>query len=217
MEPKVPSLLHSLLVRLNHVVNKVSNSWAGCSSDDSLGNSEEPLQAYVVEPGGIVRNSKEIRALLLVLSKESDDSSRTGIFQHLLSIKEFCDSKKEPIFLKLSIALSFLIDRRFEDVELRNLAVQRILNFKNRSYYGNDEERGTRLISRFKLFVRALQHSKVRLLGVPKRPKERAEPTHEWLPSWQQQFDRNNSSFEEEEDHISDLLSPSEVAFHFGR
>jgi hypothetical protein len=216
METNVPFLLQRLLSRLNHAVRKSSKSWAGCFSEDSQGNLEEKYTAYVVEPGGVARNSKEIRALLLVLSF-CDDSLRKGVFQHLVQILEISVKKKDPIFEKISIATSFILNGNFDSHDLRMEAARKILNFKERSYNGNDKERGTRILSCLKLHVRALQHSKVRSTKVPKRPKEKAEPTHEWLPPWQHQFLRESSSFEEEDDHISDLLSPSEVAFHFGR
>jgi hypothetical protein len=108
------------------------------------------------------------------------------------------------------------MDRRFNQDQPIRCAVNGILSYTDRSYKGNDRKTGLELLFKTWMKVRALQRSKVKRTAPPKRPKERAEPTHTWLPRWQQQAKWVDKP-PEPETPIWELLSPVEVAHHFAR
>jgi len=211
---KVSSLLLKLQTRLESFTKLISLSWAGCSSEDSQENSDYHDKAYVFEPRIVVRTSKEARALILVLAREGCPEA---LYPLLISLQERFSKKKESVFQILNVAIQFLIDRRFSPESPTREAIEGILNYQRRSFLGNDLSKGFEILRKSELKIRALQRSKARKSGLPKRPKELAEPTHEWLPSWEKQYKSDPKHFEIEEDPIWELLSPTEVAFHFSR
>jgi len=206
------TLLLKLTLRLKNFLDLGVPTWAGCSSEEHPG---EKLAntAYVFEPRISVRTSKEARALVLVLAREGVPDA---VLPLLIELQDRFSKRKEPVYIRLNIAIQFLVDRRFHPDCPTRKAIEGIMNYKDRSFQGNDLRLATEVLRRSELKIRALQRSKVQR-GFPKRPKERAEPAHEWLPGWEKQIISENLTFEEEEDPIWDLLSPTEVAGHFGR
>lgn len=211
-----------LLQRLQHRYEKYCfrgshDSWAGCSSEDLSGGTEGVNTAYVFEPRIGIRTSREARALILVLVRE-ERQKWESIIPLLVAYQEKIWKREEPVYVVLKVALQFLIDRGFNANSPIQAAIEGLLNYHPRSFLGNDLKLASEVLHRSEIKIRALQRSKVRSPGQPSRPKERAEPTHEWLPSWQQQFRREEvDSWEAEDDPIWEVLSPTEVALHFGR
>lgn len=195
------------LRRLDH------QTWAGCSSEESLDNSGVST-AYVVEPRIRVTKPKDFRALILVLTLEANP---TEAYIVLDALWEKVKTRKTPEWTELKIALQFYLDRRFDENQPTQEAVLAMLGYRRRSYLGNDRKRGMEILRNFRLKVRALQNSKVRRPGMPKRPKERAEPTHEWLPSWQVQSQAFETSVLEDQPELHELLAPSEILHHLSR
>jgi len=212
--PMVSQVLGKLLHRLGYALSaSTSQSWAGCNSEDSP-ESEGITHAYVVEPGIRAKSLRDLRALVLVLVNEPCEGKDGYLIYDAIHRK--VSLMKDESWNKLKIALEFLLDRRFNEKQPIKEAVNAILHFTHRSYDGNDRQTGLEILKRTWLKVRALQRSKVKRLGAPKRPKEVAEPTHEWLPSWQTQY-QSVEEPPEPETPIWELLSPVEVAFHFSR
>jgi len=217
MNTKVHSLVVALTKRLEYsFTSKRSNAKrAGCSSEEYPGELNDLNNAYVAEPILPVRNSKDIRALILCLFKE-EKADVDQLKSHLLTLLERCQSKKEVVFEKLSISLNFLINDLHSRRDLNREAVFELLGYTERSYQGNDEKRALGILEKFKLRISARQRSKVRRSSQPKRPKERAEPAHLWLPSWEKQY--LSASYDDQpEYHISELLSPSELIHYLRR
>lgn len=208
-------LFQKLAARLAHFQRLETMSWAGCSSEDAQETSDKG-KAYVMEPRLSIRNSKEARALILAITRSG--MNYDALYPLLFSYQERIKRMKEPIYERLKIALQFLLDRNFSPESPTRQAIEGILHFTERSYNGNDLNLAHEVLRRSEIKIRVLSNSKNRKPGVPKRPKERAEPTHDWLPSWQKQYIAEPpTSSEEDEVPIWELLSPSEVAFHFGR
>jgi len=213
----VSTLLLRLQSRLAAFVSRGSESWAGCSSEGTLDYPAESHTAYVIEPRISIRNSREARALVLVLANRGEPVP-DSLYPLLVAYQERIWKLNEPIYVKLKIALQFLIDRRFNPRAPIKEAIEGLLRFHHRSFEGNDLKLATAVLQRSEVKIRALQRSKVRRAGMPKRPKERAEPAHEWLPSWQKQYQPwPVTTMEEDEDPVWEILSPAEVALHFGR
>jgi hypothetical protein len=211
----VSTLLLKLQARLDYFAKRSNARWAGCCSEGHPGDSDEPSSAYVVEPKISIRNAREARALILVIAREGKVPD--SLYPLLIAYQERIWKFNEPIYIKLKIALQFLLDRRFNNQSPIREAIEAILGFHHRSFFGNDLRLAAEVLRRSELKIRALQRSKIRRAGLPKRPKERAEPAHRWLPSWQKQFDPWLVDFSAEEDPVWELVSPAEVAFHFGR
>jgi len=211
----VAGILEVLTQRLTKFSRLATESWAGCSSEEHPGNEESTTSTYVVEPRIPVRTSKEARAVILAISENGPTPD--ALVPLLVALQEKYARTKEPVFVRLNIAIEFLLDRRLNPGAPIKEAIRGILKYTERSFNGNDLKLAQTLLERCSLKIRALQRSKVKQSKVPRRPKERAEPTHEWLPSWQQQYQREEGNYEDPGDPIWELLSPSEVAFHFRR
>lgn len=217
-EPSTPArvskILAKLLSRLEYALSrKLHCSGAGCSSEDSPEYQVEFNNAYVAEPGVRAKSLRDLRALTLVLVNEAQS---VDTYLVLDMIQRKVERQKDESWVKLKIALEFLLDRRFNPEQPTKEAVNAILGYTERSYKGNDQKTGLEILQKTWVRVRALQRSKVKSPGTPKRPKERAEPTHEWLPSWKEQYQPVEQP-PEPETPIWELLSPVEVAFHFNR
>lgn len=210
----VSKLLADLSFRFHYALLRSGNqAWAGCSSEDSP-DPEQQLSAYVAEPGIAARSSRELRAAVLVLVNEEHGED---VYLVADLIQRRVARMKGEVWTKLKVALQFILDRRFHPDQPVKDAVNGLLNYHPRSYTGNDLNTGVDVLRRTWVRVRALQLSKQRRSGVPKRPKERAEPTHDWLPGWQSQYQPDVLDHQEPEIPIEELLSPAEVAFHFSR
>jgi len=214
MSTNVNILILKLQTRLNCFLREESRRWAGCSSQETSEGEVSSHTAYAFEPRISARKSREIRALILVLAKEGVPDALIPL---LVELQQRMMKKKEAVFQSLCIATQFLIDRRFNSNCPTTEAILGVLGYTERSYQGNDLRLASDVLQRSGLKIRALQRSKVRRTSLPRRPKERAEPAHTWMPSWEKQYQPSPADFEEEEPHICELLSPSEVAFHFGR
>jgi len=223
MELDMPNLSKTL-TGLNQIVTVLQSRYdrfcyaeyhseAGCGSEGSPENLDIH-NAYVFEPRFKARTAKEIRALILVIATEG--FRMDALYPLLVELQERIVPKKEPVFLPLKISLQFLIDRRFNETQPIKEAIQAILGYHLRSYRGNDLRIAAEILRRTSLKIRALQRSKVKRLGTPKRPKERAEPAHTWLPGWQIQYiPRKDYTNDEEVIPIWEILSPVEVLHHY--
>jgi len=204
-----------LVVKLSErytAIQREAVSRAGCSSE---GNPEDDKKqnAYVFEPRLKVSSVREQRALLLYVAQEG---LCDALYPFLVVLQECNSKKKEPVFEKLNLAIQFLIDRRFNKDSPVKEAIEGILQYHRRSYLGNDIRLAAEVLNRTNLKLRVLQRSKATKSSL-KRPKERAEPAHDWLPRWSAQYIPEESHFEVEHDPIWELLSPSEVVSHFRR
>jgi len=205
-------LVLALTERYN-ALQRAAVSRAGCSSEGNPGGEEDNALAYVFEPKLKVRTAREQRALILYVAREGLSEA---LYPFLLYLQERNARMKEPVFEVLNIAIEFLINRRLNPSQPIKEAVERILAYHPRSYLGNDLSVASEVLKRFNLKLRALSRSKACRSSL-KRPKERAEPAHDWLPSWKAQYLPESSHFVEEVDPIWELLSPAEVSFHLGR
>lgn len=172
--------------------------------------------AYAVEPKIPIRNSREARALILAIVEEGFQGLDAW-YQILEAYQERIWKLNEPVYIKLKIALQFLLDRRFNASSPIKEAVKAVLRFHPRSYFGNDLRIAAEVLRRIGYRIRALQRSKIKRCGIPKRPREQAKPAHAWLPSWERQYQPWFDNFGEEEPPIWELLSPTEALLHFGR
>jgi len=204
-----------LVVKLSErylAIQREAVSRAGCSSE-GYPEDEGLHSAYVFEPRLKARTAREQRALLLYVAQEG---LVEAVYPFLFSLQEANAKKKDPVFVRLNIAIQFLIDRTFNSAQPVKEAVEDLLLFHQRSYLGNDLRIAAEVLQRTNLKLRALQRSKA-IRSSLKRPKERAEPAHDWLPRWQAQYLPEVSHFDAEEDPIWELLSPAEVTHHFRR
>lgn len=210
---KVTLALEGLQTRLNRVLqDRTVQSWAGCCSEDTPDGEPENSTAYVFEPRISARNSREIRALVLAVTLHGVPVALWPLLVHL---QERISKKREPVFEKLNLSIQFLLDGAL-DRETAREAVLKLLRYTPRSWKGNDEELALQVLRRSELRIRALQRSKASRSSL-KRPKERAEPTHEWLPGWQHQFQSCPGTDWSEEINFVELLSPSEILCHLAR
>jgi len=216
---KVPSRASPLLARLVSrfqfcVLQRVGNQpWAGCSSEGNPAEDHVNSTAYVAEPRIKARSLRDLRALVLVLVNEQLSDDPYLVFT---AIWDKLEKRTDRSYEKLKVSLQFLMDRRFNVNQPTQEAVNLMLGYHPRSYTGNDLERGLSILKATLVSIRALQRSKA-VTGLPQRPKERAEPTHEWLPSWQQQARTDDDNPDPTGDPIWELLSPVEVVYHLSR
>lgn len=209
MIPQVSKLLLLLEDRYSTLLKKTVESRAGCCSLETQENEEKETNRMVVEPTIRIRSVKELRAFLLTIV---DYDLSWSLKYHLTILLDRLP--RSPEFDKVKLALNFILDSRFQSIELNREAVKLLLNYRTRSFYGNDLKRGIQTLERIGYKIRVLLSRKVSKSQL-KRPKERAEPAHEWLPSWQNQ--NKESDWREEEPDIWDLLAPAEVKFHFSK
>lgn len=209
-----------LLMRLFNRYLAISSRMTGsCAAGDLSEVAPEEEQrshyAYVFEPRLCVRGVRDIRALLLYIVQQ-DKRTWSCLVPFLLHYQELNWKRKEPAYQAINLAIQFIVDGRFDPSSPIRDAVEGILNYQVRSYLGNDLHRAENVLRFSNLKLRALQHSKA-IRSSLKRPKERSSPVHTWLPNWKAQYQPEESHFEEPEDPIWELLSPSEVASHFLR
>lgn len=183
---------------------------AGCSSEDSPEYTTNTR--FVVEPNTGSWRASELRALVLWYAQNQVSIDEADWFT-LFSIQEGISKKKDPIFVRLNIAIQFLIDRNFNKENPIKEAVKGILQYTDRSFFGNDLRLVSKVLRQRQLRVRALQTKKAYRSSL-KRPKERAEPAHDWLPKWHEQYLPEETHFREEDTPIHELLSPTEVLAH---
>lgn len=179
------------------------------------GTEEENLsyKAYSVEP--TIRKLGSARDKEYFLFYVTKHNLWKDCFWILFELAELSRRRKDQRHQRLATLLEFAINDRFSDLNLRKEAVLAGLQITQHSWYGNGIRKVQQVLKRINSRIRALQTAHVRR-GLPQRPAERAEPTHEWLPSWEIQS--YASPYEEpDEEHIADLLSPSEVLFHLKR